>query len=50
MRRKALIVLLLGLALVVSACATGKEARGWRPGDKIICPGCGKEFAVPEKL
>ncbi len=48
-RRLSLLLLLL-LPLLLPACATGKEKRFWQPGDSIICPHCGREFRVPEKL
>ena len=48
-RRLALLILLL-LPLLLPACATGKEKRVWQPGDSIICPHCGRDFPVPEKL
>ncbi len=41
---------MLTFILLLSACATGKEARVWQPGDSVICPHCGREFPVPEKL
>ncbi len=46
-RLAALLTLFL---LLISACSSGKEARIWKPGDSIICPHCGREFPVPEKL
>ena len=46
-----LFAVLLALApLLLGACASGKANRSWQPGDTIICPHCGREFAVPEKL
>lgn len=48
-RRLAALLTLL-LLLLTSACASRKEARIWQPGDSIICPSCGREFPVPEKL
>lgn len=42
---------LLGLSLLLLAgCASQKENRAWDPGDRIICPHCGREFPLPEKL
>lgn len=49
MRRRAIAVLFL-LSLLLTACASQKETRTWNPGDSIICPHCGREFPVPEKL
>lgn len=37
-------------SLLLAACASGKANLSWQPGDTIICPHCGREFAVPEKL
>jgi len=50
MKRTAPIVLLLCASLLLGACAAGKANRAWQPGDSIICPHCGREFPVPEKL
>lgn len=51
MRRfaKPLLLLLCALSLL-SACASTKAAKQWNPGDTVICPHCGREFPVPEKL
>jgi len=52
MRRfaKPLFLLLCALFLL-SACASSKTAaKEWKPGDTVICPHCGREFPVPEKL
>ena len=49
--RRRLTALSLSLALLLAACAATKtETRAWKPGDTIICPHCGREFPVPEKL
>ncbi len=49
--RRRLAVLILSVALLLPACAASKkQARPWQPGDSIICPHCGREFSVPEKL
>lgn len=46
-----LTVLLLSAALLMGACATTKkQERPWQPGDTVICPHCGREFPIPEKL
>ena len=42
--------ILLTLLLLLPACASRKEVRVWNTGDSIICPHCGREFPVPEKL
>jgi hypothetical protein len=36
--------------LALSACASTKVAKEWKPGDTVICPHCGREFPLPEKL
>jgi len=46
---KPLLLMLCALFLLAS-CASTKAAREWKPGDTIICPHCGREFTVPEKL
>jgi len=51
MRRLAPPVLLLLCALLLlPSCATTKPAKEWKPGDTEICPHCGRDFPVPEKL
>jgi hypothetical protein len=51
MRRSAAPLLLLLCALfLLSSCASTKVAKEWKPGDTVICPHCGREFPVPEKL
>ena len=37
-------------ALLSAGCAASRSARDWRPGEAIICPHCGQQFAIPEKL
>jgi hypothetical protein len=49
MIRRAFAVMLL-LSLLLPACASQKESRVWKPGDTVICPHCGREFKLPEKL
>ncbi|MGE5248466.1 MAG: hypothetical protein ACM3L8_08985 [Verrucomicrobiota bacterium] len=45
------LLLALSLALLLSACASSKKTtRQWNPGDTVICPHCGREFTLPEKL
>jgi hypothetical protein len=45
------VALLLSLALVsLPSCASTKAAKEWKPGDTVICPHCGREFPLPEKL
>jgi hypothetical protein len=51
MRRFAKPLLLLLCALfLLSSCASTKVAKEWKPGDTVICPHCGREFPIPEKL
>ena len=51
LRSRRLFAALLVLAsLPLGACASGKANRSWQAGDTIICPHCGREFSVPEKL
>ena len=51
MRARAIPLLLLLLSLIVPACASStKAAKPWNPGDTVICPHCGREFPIPEKL
>ncbi len=48
--RRLLAALLVLVPLLLEACASGKANTAWQPGDTIICPHCGREFAIPEKL
>ncbi|MEW6721368.1 MAG: hypothetical protein AB1346_13050 [Thermodesulfobacteriota bacterium] len=54
MKRRAvsrLLPLLLLLPLLMAACSSNKTAvKPWNPGDTVICPHCGREFTLPEKL
>jgi uncharacterized Zn finger protein (UPF0148 family) len=51
MRRAAAALLLLAsLLMLLSSCASTKAAKEWKPGDTVICPHCGREFPLPEKL
>ena len=52
MRRlaKPLLLLLCALFLLSSCASTKKATKEWKPGDTVICPHCGREFPVPEKL
>jgi hypothetical protein len=44
-------LLLLCALLLFSSCASSnKAAKEWKPGDTVICPYDGREFALPEKL
>jgi hypothetical protein len=44
------LLLFLSLSVTLSACASSKAAQPWKPGDTVICPHCGREFPLPEKL
>ncbi len=48
-RRLAAVLLVLA-SVLLGACASGKGNVAWKPGDTIICPHCGREFTLPEKL
>ncbi len=48
--RRLLAVLPVLSALLLGACASGKGSVAWKPGDTIICPHCGREFTLPEKM
>jgi hypothetical protein len=52
MRRIAapLLLLLCTLLLFPSCASTKKTTKEWKPGDTILCPHCGRDFPVPEKL
>ena len=53
MRRFARLLLpLLCVLLLLPSCASTKVAKGkeWKAGDTVICPHCGREFPIPEKL
>ncbi len=47
---RAALPLLLLLSLALSACSSTKAVKPWNPGDTVICPHCGREFTLPEKL
>ena len=53
MGRLAPLLLLSCALLLLPACASTKGAKGdkpWKAGDTVICPHCGREFTLPEKL
>jgi hypothetical protein len=52
MRRSAKLLLLPLCALFLfSSCASSNKAtKEWKAGDTVICPHCGREFPLPEKL
>jgi len=51
MKTRLALPLLLLLSLLLTACASSnKTSRQWNAGDTVICPHCGREFTLPEKL
>jgi len=50
MNRFAPLLLLACALLILPSCASTKVAKEWKPGDTVICPHCGREFPLPEKL
>jgi hypothetical protein len=44
------LTVVLAILLLFPACGSRKEVKPWDPGDSIICPHCGREFPVPEKM
>ena len=49
MKRLAPLLLLACALSILPACASAKP-KTWNPGDTVICPHCGREFRLPEKL
>lgn len=50
-RRFAAALFFLAFAILSAAgCAGNSKNRDWKPGDSIICPHCGREYPLPEKL
>ncbi len=49
-RAAALLVVVVLAVTLIAGCAATRTARGWQPGEPIICPRCGQQFAIPEKL
>jgi hypothetical protein len=50
MKRLSPLLLLACALLIVPSCASSKTQKTWKPGDTVICPHCGREFPLPEKL
>ncbi len=50
MKYRSAMGLLVFLSLILAACASTKGLKPWNPGDTVICPHCGREFKLPEKL
>ena len=48
--RFALLLFLLLLLPALASCASKKVVKTWNPGDVVICPYCGREHVLPEKL
>ena len=44
------LAVVLAILFLFPACASRKDVKTWQPSDSIICPHCGREFPVPEKL
>jgi len=44
------LAVVLAILLLFPACASRKNVNAWKPGDSIICPDCGREFPLPEKM
>jgi hypothetical protein len=44
------LTVVLAILLLFSACASRKDVKTWDPGDTVICPYCGREFPLPEKM
>ena len=43
-------LLLIVFLTALSSCSKTKPVRTWNPGEVVICPHCGREHIVPEKL
>jgi len=50
MKRLAPLLLLACALLILPSCASSKPQKTWKAGDTVICPHCGREFPLPEKL
>jgi hypothetical protein len=50
MRCRSAVWLLVFLSLILASCASTKAVKPWNPGDTVICPHCGRDFRLPEKL
>lgn len=44
------LAVVLAILFLFPACASRKNVNTWKPGDSIICPYCGREFPLPEKM
>jgi predicted amidophosphoribosyltransferase len=47
---KPLLLMLCALFLFSSCASSNKATKEWKAGDTVICPHCGREFPLPEKL
>jgi len=50
MKKRYFLLLFFILLLPLSSCSTKKTVKNWNQGDVIICPHCGREHILPEKL
>lgn len=44
------LAIVLAILFLFPVCGSRKEVKNWQPGDSIICPHCGREFPLPEKM
>jgi len=50
MKARSPLWILLLLSIALAACSSTKTVKTWNPGDTVICPHCGLEHVLPEKL
>jgi len=50
MKARSPLWILLLLSIALAACSSTKTVKTWNPGDTVICPHCGREHVLPEKL
>ena len=50
MKKRLILLLLLILLPAFSSCSSKKITKSWNQGDVVICPHCGREHILPEKL
>jgi hypothetical protein len=44
------LAIVLAVLFLFPACGSRKEVKTWQPGESIICPHCGREFPLPDKM
>ncbi len=44
------LAVVLAIFFLFPACASQKDVKTWQPGENVICPHCGREFPLPEKM